>query len=281
MTQETKQIKMGMYMIEYQEFLGEKVNKLLLDLMGEIKKKSPMLEFTVGSNKASYFDENRDSQVVKMSLNVTELGDPSAVLGSLGCDHDKKYWVRSRLIRNEKFSHWNKSQHESKTSKHMKNIAKEAVKYLKPLSYEEVKTEHEGFMLRKVSDMQSLVHSRIGRNMRIEFDTAFPELLHMHNIGYVAKTPKMAQAISWAVENKEEIEKYYNYSPERCMIWVRPNSVVYEIAGVVTQVNNTAELPEYLRGKLFVLDITDKGQFVEDVGMKQDTGIYWVLLEEK
>jgi hypothetical protein len=29
---------------------------------------------------------------------------------------------------------------------------------------------------------------------------------------------------------------------------------------------------------LFVLDVTDKNTFIEDVGMKQDTGIYWVLL---
>ena len=56
---------------------------------------------------------------------------------------------------------------------------------------------------------------------------------------------------------------------------------MYEIGGVVTQVNSTADLPEDLRGKLFVLDVTDKGQFIEDVGMKQETGIYWVLLEEK
>jgi hypothetical protein len=88
----------------------------------------------------------------------------------------------------------------------------------------------------------------------------------------------MAQAIAYAVEHKEEVEKYYNYKPKKCMIWVRPNSVVYEIDKVLNQVNTTAELPEDLRGKLFVLDVTDKGQFIEDVGVKQDTGIYWVLL---
>jgi len=106
----------------------------------------------------------------------------------------------------------------------------------------------------------------------------FPELLHMHNIGYIPNNPKMAQAIAYAVENKEELEKYYRYNPKKVMIWVRPNSVTYQEGEQITQVNTTAELPEELRGKLFVLDVTDKGQFVEDVGIKQDTGIYWVLL---
>jgi hypothetical protein len=100
----------------------------------------------------------------------------------------------------------------------------------------------------------------------------------MYNTGYIPKTPKMAEVIAYAVDNKAEIEKYYNYNPKKCMIWVRPNSVVYEIDKIANQVNSTDELPEDLRGKLFVLDVTDKGEFVEDVGIKQDTGIYWVLL---
>ena len=267
-------------MIKYQEYLGGNVSGKVLDLMNEVKKKNPMLGFTLGGNKTTFFDESipPNRVEVKMSLIVHEINDSSTVLGSIGYDHDDKYWVRSRLIRNEKFGHWNTAQHESKYSKHIKNIVKEATKYLKPFSYEEMKAEHEGNIGRQIHSMQNTVHNKIGRNMTWDFSTAFPELLHMHNIGYVPATPKMAHAISWTVENKEEIEKYHNYKPNKCMIWVRPNSVVYEIEGVVTQVNDTTELPENLRGKLFVLDVTDKGQFIEDVGMKQDTGIYWVLL---
>ena len=277
------QVNVGMKMIKYQEYLGQNVTQEVLDLMEAIKRKNPMLGFTVGGNKTSFFDEavppNRVE--VKMSLIVHEVSDPKTDLGSIGCDHDDKYWVRSRLISNEKFSHWNSAEHQSKKSKHIKNIIKEAVKYLKPFSFKEKKAENEGDMDRQIHNKSSQMQSRVNNKMRIDFTTAFPELLHMHNIGYVPATPKMAEAISWAVENKEEIEKYYEYKPKKCMIWVRPNNVVYEIDGVVTQVNSTADLPEDLRGKLFVLDVTDKGQFIEDVGMKQETGIYWVLLEEK
>ena len=270
-------------MVKYKEFLNENVAVEVLDLMEAIKLKNPMLTFQLGGNRTTFFDDATPPNrvVVKTSLQVHDVNDPDKPIGSIGYDTDEKYWVRSRLIKNEKYGHWNRSQFESKFSKHMKNIVKEAVKALKPLDYEEVKEEHEGNINRQIDMVgrQAVVKA----NSFIKLDTfeIFPELLHMHNTGYTPANPKVAQAITYAVEHKTEIEKYYRYSPKKVMIWVRPNSVTYQEGEQITQVNSTAELPEELRNKLFVLDITDKGQFVEDVGMKQDTGIYWVLLEEK
>lgn len=265
-------------MIEFKQYQGENVLIKVLDLMGEIKKKNPMLSFTAGSNRHYVFGENSEKIEVKTSMIVHDASDPDKSIGGIGFDSDDKYFVRSRLIRNEKFGRWNTQQHQSKSSKHMKNIVKEATKYLKPLSYTEVFEEHQSVMDRACNSMHNNIQGKINSNMRLDFAEIFPELLHMHNIGYTPSTPKIAQAVAYAVEHKEEVEKYYNYNPKRCMIWVRPNSVVYEIDKVLKQVNSTAELPEDLRGKLFVLDVTDKNTFIEDVGMKQETGIYWVLL---
>lgn len=278
MTQEIKQGKAGMRMIKYKEFLGVNVALQTLDLMDSIKNRNPMLSFTIGGNRTSFFDDNNQRLEVKTSLYVHDINNPEKSIGSIGYDTDEKYWVRSRLIQNEKYGHWNRSQYESKFSKHMKNIVKEAIKTLKPFSYEEMVAEHEGSVLRSIEQRSRQVITKCNAYMRMEFADVFPELLHMHNIGYTPASPKFAEAIKYSVDNKEELEKYYNYKPKKCMIWVRPNSVVYEIDKVLKQVNTTAELPEDLRGKLFVLDVTDKGQFVEDVGIKQDTGIYWVLL---
>jgi hypothetical protein len=270
-------------MIEFKEYQGENVLTKVLDLMGEIKKKNPMLSFKVGSNRLYMDDpEGANGRVeVKTSLFVFDVNDLDKSIGGIGFDSDDKYFVRSRLIRNEKFGCWNTAQHQSKSSKHMKNIVKEAIKSLKPLGYDEVKVENEGAMDRAIDQRSRQVVQKCKSYMSMDFVDVFPELLHMYNIGYTPASPKFAEAIKYSVDNKEELEKYYNYKPKKCMIWVRPNSVVYEIDKVVNQVNNTAELPEELRGKLFVLDVTDKNVFVEDVGMKQETGIYWVLLEEK
>ena len=269
-------------MINYKEYQDELVLTKVLDLMDEIKKKNPMLSFKVGSNRLYVSSPDGTGRVeIKTSLFVFDTNDPDKQIGGIGFDSDDKYFVRSRLIRNEKFGRWNTAQHQSKSSKHLKNIVKEATKYLKPLSYEEVVAENEGGMDRVFNSLHNTIQGKINSNMRLDFTDMFPELLHMHNIGYTPTTPRMAQAIAYAVEHKEEVQKYYNYKPKKCMIWVRPNSVVWEIDNATCTVPSVNELPENLRGKLFVLDVTDKGQFVEDVGMKQDTGIYWVLLEEK
>lgn len=270
-------------MIKYKSYQGENVITQVLDLMDEIRKKNPLLLFKVGSNRLYMNDpEGANGRIeVKTSLHVHDASDPDKPIGGIGFDSDDKYYVRSRLIRNEKYGRWNTHQHQSKSSKHLKNIVKESLKSLKPLSYEEVLAENEGSVDRMCNAFHNNIQGKINSNMRVDFTDMFPELLHMHNIGYTPSTPKMAQAIAYAVEHQEEVKKYYNYKPKKCMIWVRPNSVVYEIDKVLNQVNTTAELPEDLRGKLFVLDVTDKGQFIEDVGVKQDTGIYWILLEEK
>ena len=267
-----------MTMLKYKDYQGTNIAIQVLELMDEIKRKNPLLLFSAGSNRSIVLGDNNERVEIKMSMVVAEVGDPSKPVGSIGYGSDEKYWVRSRLIQNEKYGQWNRNQFESRYSKHMKNVVKEAIKSLKPVSYEEVFAEYEGSMDRIISDKSRQTRYKAAQKIEVKFDDLFPELLHMSNIGYTPLIPKMAQAIAYAVENKEELEKYYNYTPKKCMIWVRPNSVVYEIDRVVNQVNTTAELPEELRGKLFVLDVTDKGQFVEDVGIKQDTGIYWVLL---
>ena len=278
MSNEILSVKWGMKMIKYKSYLGENVITQVLDLMDEIRKKNPMLSFKVGSNRTYIMGEDNGKVEVKMSMTAHDVSDSDKVIGSIGFDSDDKYWVRSRLIRNEKYGRWNTSQHQSKSSKHMKNIVKEALKSLRPLEYEEIKEEHEADMNRHIDHRSRQVVAKSNAHIKLDFAEIFPELLHMYNVGYTPTNSKFAQAITYANENKEELQKYYRYNPKKVMIWVRPNSVVYQDGEVITQVNTTAELPEDLRGKLFVLDVTDKGQFVEDVGLKQDTGIYWVLL---
>jgi hypothetical protein len=267
-------------MVSYKEYNGQYVLIQTLELMDEIKKKNPLLQFQVGSNRIYKLEpeENGQRVEVKSSMQVFDAQDSTKPIGGIGYDTDEKYWVHSRLIQNEKYGQWNRRQYHSKYSKHIKNIVKEAVRALKPISYEEVVAENEGQISRVISDICRQTRHKASTKVEVKFADMFEELLHLHNIGYTPANPRFAEAISYAVENKEELQKYYNYSPKKCMIWVRPDSVVYEIGKQIHQVNSTADLPEDMRGKLFVLDVTDNNQFVEDVGIKHEAGVYWVLL---
>jgi hypothetical protein len=279
MTTEIKTAKWGMTLVSYREFDGEDMLIQTIELMDEIKKKNPLLKFKAGSNRIIRPNCDDGKRIeVKTSMQVYDAQDTTKPIGGIGFDSEDKYWVRSRLIQNEKYGQWNRTQYESKYSKHIKNIVKEAGKALKPIGYHEVVAETEGHIKRVFDQIARLNQAKIVNNLSLPFADLLPELLHMHNTGYIPTTPKVASAIAYAVGHQAEVEKHLNYNPRKCMIWVRPNSVVYAINNETKEVNSTAELPDDLRGKLFVLDVTDNNQFVEDIGIKHEGGVYWVLL---
>ena len=68
-------------------------------------------------------------------------------------------------------------------------------------------------------------------------------------------------------------------SPEKAFVWIKPNEVIYRVGkdGDKT-VRSTDELPESIRGKLFVLMVGDAGKLIEEVGLKVKDNQFWVLL---
>jgi hypothetical protein len=42
-------------------------------------------------------------------------------------------------------------------------------------------------------------------------------------------------------------------------------------------VDSIDKLPEEIRGKMFVLDVSEVNNFIEDVGMKTQEKQYWVI----
>ena len=92
--------------------------------------------------------------------------------------------------------------------------------------------------------------------------------------------------VDYALANKEKIDKYLNYNPDFYFVLVKDDKVEYCLrqnqAGQTlfpnpTTVASKDELPDDIKGKLFVLDITDKRDFVEDIGLKENGGAYWVI----
>jgi hypothetical protein len=84
--------------------------------------------------------------------------------------------------------------------------------------------------------------------------------------------------MAYVVETKESYERNQSYSPERGFVWIKPDCVVYQHGKEEITVPNTDALPEDVRGKLFVLMVSDKERFVDEVGMKADDNKFWVIL---
>ena len=102
-------------------------------------------------------------------------------------------------------------------------------------------------------------------------------------MGYEPVNPKIKNMMEYAVNNKEKLDKYLNYNPNYYFVLVKDDKVEYCLCQNKTFFPNPTtvaskdDLPEDIKGKLFVLDITDKKDFVEDIGLKENDGAYWII----
>lgn len=253
------------------------------ELLQEVIKKMPDLMVVGGAHPCGMWAASDNSRyTVYQAVGLAYKDTPTQVVGAVGYD-GSQYFVNSRLVENARFSHWN-SEHKIRKSKHMKNIIKESTKVLLPTQFKEVVEESKdmfGRAIRMVREEASTkMNSHIGNVGKVLRD----ELEYMIEIGYTPRNPQVATAMQYIVDNKEQYQIDINYAPDMAFIWIRKDGVRYQLGGKnkvdepIHTVGSTDELPEDIRGKLFVLMMTDPQKFIRDVGMKHEDNKFWVLL---
>jgi len=265
--------------IQYETFNGVVMASEVLKLANEIKKKQPLLQFTPSQANRSkiYVHDTSPPTSVYTYLDVAHVGAPDNRVGQIGYD-GQQYIVSSRLIENGRYSHWSGSEHRSKRSKHMKNIIKEAVKFLLPVGFDEVWNDSVNKFEQSLRNKTTQLRSSVNNKMRIDPTAIFKEFLHMYATGYTPITDEFKDALAFVVGKQAEIEKYADYKPTTYMVWVKGNTIQYgtKIDDAVT-VDSIDQVPEEVRGKMFVLDVSEPNNFIEDVGMKAREKLYWVI----
>jgi hypothetical protein len=125
--------------IQYEQFCGETITSETIKLMNEIKKKQPLLQFVPSKTNRSkiYVHDTTPATMAYTHLDVFYSNEPNNRVGVIGWD-SQSYIVSSRLIENGRYSHWSANEHRSKKSKHMKNIVREAIKFLLPIQFDEM-----------------------------------------------------------------------------------------------------------------------------------------------
>ena len=249
----------------------------LLDLLNAIKKKKPDLIVVGGSRQMGHYVDNILIHTYR-ALDLAHANLPTQVVGSIGFDGES-YSVTSRLIENARFSPWSSYDHRTKKSKHMNKVVKEAIGVLLPTQFQEVVAESRDSFQRRISDIRDNAVLGMRRTLNGTMDYLRDELFHMVASGYVPKNSQFKDAMEYVVSSKEEYERNQNYNPERAFVWIKPDCVMYgKDDKSLTEVKSTDDLPEDMRGKLFVLMVADKGTFIDDVGMKADDNKFWVIL---
>jgi hypothetical protein len=202
---------------------------------------------------------------------------PEQVVGAIGFDGEV-YTVNCRLIENARFSAWSSYDYHTKKSKHMNNIVKEALKYLLPTQLKEVVAESVDKFDRYISNIRDSARQGMRHTLSRTNDELRDELFNMVEQGYKPKNASIASAMAYVVETKDSYERNQSYSPERGFVWIKPEGVVYKRGKEEISVPNTDALPEDVRGKLFVLMVSDKDTFIDEVGMKAGDNKFWVIL---
>jgi hypothetical protein len=248
-----------------------------IDLLNAVKKKKPELIVVGGARQRTHYGENNVQVHTYRELELAYANLPTQVVGAIGFDGEV-YTVNCRLIENARFSAWSSYDYHTKKSKHMNNIVKEALKYLLPTQLKEVVAESVDKFDRYISNIRDSARQGMRHALSRTNDELRDELFHMVEQGYKPKNASIASAMAYVVETKESYERNQQYSPERGFVWIKPEGVVYKRGKEEISVPNTDALPEDVRGKLFVLMVSDKDTFIDEVGMKAGDNKFWVIL---
>lgn len=250
----------------------------ILDILNAVRKKKPELIVVGGSRSRTHYAQNNVQVTTYRELELAYANLPEQVVGAIGYDGEV-YTVNSRLIENARFSAWSSYDYHTKKSKHMNNIVKEALKHLLPTQLKEVVEESADKFSRHISQIRDDARQGMRYALARTVDDLRDELFHMVEQGYKPKNTSIASAMTYVVETKESYERNQSYDPERAFVWIKPECVVYRRGkDDPRQVGSTDELPEEIRGKLFVLMVSDKDVFIDEVGMKAGDNKFWVIL---
>ena len=160
----------------------------------------------------------------------------------------------------------------------MNNIVKDAIKYLLPTQMNEVVCAS----INVIGNYASEIRDRARRSMNEKLNPVQhilrDELMHMIANGYKPKNSEVAEAMLYVAKTEDEYDALRNFDPDRVFVWIKPNEVIYREDKEDVVVKSTDELPENIRGKLFVLMVADAGKLIEEVGVKVKDDQFWVLL---
>jgi len=253
------------------------VDSNLVALAKDIQSAIPNLSYKP-CDISTYNMPDEFKQGVCFGLKIYHADDPNTQIGEIGKHrYDGKYTITNRNIDDGRYGYGGMGQ--MKQSIHAKNIVKIAKKTLAPITIfqhiESCKRNYE----QAVQSLRNKWSWEVNQKTNGAFNLAYEDMLYLHSTGYTPKSPTFKNAMEYLVTNREQIDKYHDYKPVTYFVWVKANEVQYIKDGTkdVVKLANKDDLPEDIKGKMFVLDITDGKDFVEGVGLRENESSYWVM----
>jgi hypothetical protein len=193
--------------------------------------------------------------------------------------HRAKYGITSINIDDGRRTYGNEGSF--KYSVHTKNIVRVAKKAFKPFTFDQIANRAKDKFNREVGSLSSSMRWELRRETCDGYEYLLDDFENLFHLDYKPRNDKFKKMMEYVMANKDKIDKYLNYDPEHYFVLVKDSEVQYRLnttkGELPFKVSNKDALPDEIKGKLFVLDITDKQEFVEDIGLKENDGAYWII----
>jgi hypothetical protein len=204
-----------------------------------------------------------------------------------------KYMVYARGIRNEKYNP-DRDQYYMSVSDNVERAVKNAKKYMRPYSPNEVaelsfSTAKTKFAAQKHTLLSAVSHAK---DEVVSKEQVRTELFHLLDSGYEFLSPLFKEKVAAWRDAYQQMQADAGKVMHLTFIAVRLNrdelmcdvidvldaSKRYSVDGAVTTYK-LSELPEQLSGNLAALSMVEDGHYVEGVGLRVDSALFWVNKE--
>jgi hypothetical protein len=185
-----------------------------------------------------------------------------------------EYVVSSRLIENNKYAGWNKSEHHSMRTKDVKKALRNALEYILPVQVNELVGNSERKAKEAHMTWRDECRSAV-TDLNLGSSVIYEELKHLLELGVVFKTPEFKKAV-------ERIKDYEEYV-KRTEAQMNMESIVFAFGNVYykdREYPNAEALPQDVYQKTSILKLLDDNGFVPQVGYKFDTNTFWIYTEK-
>lgn len=219
----------------------------------------------------------------------TELGIAFKDAPELGCggigmerhsDGDWVYYVRSPLIRNEKYKPQNRDGYHVLKTKNFAKAIKNVLQYIKPVEMALLMNAKEDDLSRAVMNIRAPAQEVYHKALNMGRNAIRQEIDNMVRMGYAPMTQEFKEAFALIETQGDDLKRVANYKPRTCFVWAKPDKVEFKYSddAQVYVVYNVQDVPENVRDKIAVLQIGNEGDAVMDVGTKISNTMYWVFL---
>jgi len=250
----------------------------LMKFYNEIKFKRPDIVVRIDKRPMYY---NGKNYRVFGELALAYKDAPELECGVIGVEagttsSELLFVVESKRIKNEKFAEHSEG-YRSKKTKDFVKATKNALQYIKPVTFEELRAEHNYTLESSLHGIREPAYNKLYQAGSVGRTAVIDEVRNMIRMGYQPTTQSFKDAFALIASEGDELERINNYKPQKCFVWMKPDRVEYKYEGADRVVaHDQKDVPEEIINKVSVLQIGNVGTPIMDVGVKVNATMYWL-----